>query len=89
MAGERQRPGLTSTFRQPLQGELRRIWVYLANVAIGPEWRLFNHADGLYLQKYSAEDRKYISKVLFKKDGDLDITGVQHDSQTLSDVGAS
>jgi len=68
---------------------MRRIWVYLANVAIGPEWRLFNHDDGLYLQRYSVSDGKYISKVLFKKDGDLDITGTQHDTQTLTDVGAS
>ena len=69
---ERIRPGLSETFKEPLQGALKKVWWYLKNVAIGPTWRLYSHDDGLYLQKYDQENRQYESVSLWDSTGNFD-----------------
>ncbi|MFO7902304.1 MAG: hypothetical protein R6U98_06580 [Pirellulaceae bacterium] len=72
MSFERIRPGLTNTFKEPLQGALKKIWWYLKNVAIGPEWRLYAHDDGLYLQHYDRKTKTYLSTGLWDSTGNYD-----------------
>jgi hypothetical protein len=80
-------PGLSHTFREPLQAALRKIWFYLANVAIGPTWRLYKHDDGLYIQWWDPDAKYYKSRVLISSAGQVDAEGAINAAQSLDDVG--
>ena len=82
------RPWVTAIFREPLKSEIEKIWRYLINVAIGPTWRLYVHTDDkLYIQRYDAETKKYISKAMLDGDGIFTTTGAQNASTAIDDVG--
>ncbi len=57
------RPDLVAKFREPLWGELKKIWLYLQRVVIGPTWNL-DHRDNagtyeLWLQQYNPATKLY------------------------------
>lgn len=85
------RPGKSATFKQPLDGELKRIWLYLANVIIGPAWRFYvcsdGTNDGLYLQRYNKDSHYWVSLIRFQSSGAVTVLGAVTDSTALVDVG--
>lgn len=89
MAEQRVRAGKTNVFKEPLDGELKKIWGQLDAVLIGPEWRFYSHDDGLYVQRYNPEDKIFKSLALLESDGSLSLAGTLSESQTLSNVGNS
>ena len=57
------RPGKVHKFREPLEGEIGKVWQYLQRVIIGPTWNLDQRdEDGkkeLWLQKWNLENKRY------------------------------
>lgn len=60
---EKVRPGLGRKLKEPFQSAFRKVWYFLKHVAIGPGWRLHVTDDGLFVQRYSGDDRAYMAAV--------------------------
>lgn len=80
------RPGQMFHASGKIESEFLNIWKTLIKLHLG-EWRFFAHEDGLYLQRWSAADHKWYSRVLFKPDGDVDAVGNFNNGVALTDVG--
>ncbi len=78
----------TAKFKEPLDSILTSIFAHIQSLLVGPSWRIYEHDDGLYIQKYNATTKQYESKFLFKSDGTADFSGSGvTGSVTLDDVG--
>lgn len=88
------RPGKVHKFREPLEGEVGKIWQYLQRVIVGPTWNFDQRSEKgrkeLWLQKWNVVNKRYEDvlelSTLTNRTIWLYATGQAPGNLTLSDV---